>query len=50
MNLSLLGESAAQTRCPASDSDHAEGSAGVYGAGSLPASLPHSLQSNALIL
>lgn len=46
--LSVSGDSAAQTGCSESDSDHAEGSAGVYGAGPLPAALSHSLQSDAL--
>lgn len=46
--LSVSGDSAAQTGCSESDSDHAEGSAGVYGAGPLPAPLSHSLQSDAL--
>lgn len=45
----VSGVCAAQTRCSQSDPADPEGSAGVYGGGTLSASLSHPLQSHALI-
>lgn len=47
--LCVSGVCAAQTRCSQSDPADPEGSAGVYGGGTLSASLSHPLQSHALI-
>ncbi len=44
----VSGDSAAQTGCSESDSGHAEGSAGLHGAGPLPPPLSHSVQSDDL--